>query len=218
MIIFWQISSFKQVIFGIIMENDLPEMTEEFFTENKNHFQKINSQKKKGGPYSKHHRDKRREEVYRLHFDYGYPARKIAKLLNKSRNTINHDLNFCYTEITKNYNFIDPSLPVTFGLERLENQRIRIREQIEKTTKISEKRSFERLLYDIESKIISIRYKLIDSFYSINKLAENKANEFLKENNYKGRVLSFYDYLWSTDKAQMKIAKILAEEKKGYNH
>ena len=74
------------------MENDLPEMTEEFFTENKNHFQKINLQKKKGGPYSKHDRDARRNEVYKLHFEYGYSARKIADLMKVNRNTVNGDI------------------------------------------------------------------------------------------------------------------------------
>lgn len=196
------------------MKNGLPEITDEFIVENKNYYQKINSQRRKGGPYSKHQRNKRREEVYRLHFDYGYRASKIAKLMNVNRNTINHDLRFCYVEAIKNNNYGDPSLPIAFGIERLDNQRTRIREQIEKTTKASEQRSLERLLYDIESKIISIRYKLVDSFYNLNKLAEDKANEFLKANNYTGRVFSYYDFLWATENAQENILRILHEEKK----
>jgi hypothetical protein len=45
-------------------------------------------QKKRGGPYSKDEKVKRLDEVYRLHFEYGYSARKISELMKINRNTI----------------------------------------------------------------------------------------------------------------------------------
>ena len=51
-------------------------------------------QKKKGGPYSKDEKTKRLDEVYRLHFEYGYSARKISELMRVNRNTINGDIDY----------------------------------------------------------------------------------------------------------------------------
>ena len=60
------------------MENGIPQTTEEFIAENKNHFQKVDSQRRKGEPYSKQQRDKRREEVTQNKVDIGCSARKIS--------------------------------------------------------------------------------------------------------------------------------------------
>ena len=49
-------------------------------------------EKKKGGPYTKDEQRKRRDEVYRLHFEYSYSARKIAEFLKINRSTINRDI------------------------------------------------------------------------------------------------------------------------------
>jgi len=42
-------------------------------------------QEKKGGPYSKDEREKRQKEVFRLHFEYGYYATRIADLMKIKR-------------------------------------------------------------------------------------------------------------------------------------
>ena len=55
-----------------------PECSSEFIEENK---QIKFENRKKGGRYSKEQKDKRLQEVYRLYFDYGYSARKIAELM-----------------------------------------------------------------------------------------------------------------------------------------
>ena len=47
---------------------------------------------KNGGPYPIQAKKTRRDEVFRLHFDYGYSARKIADMLKINRNTINSDI------------------------------------------------------------------------------------------------------------------------------
>ena len=54
---------------------------------------------KKGGPYTKLQLEKRRDEVFKLHFEYGYHAVQIAKLLNVNRNTINEDIKYWCTEL-----------------------------------------------------------------------------------------------------------------------
>lgn len=51
---------------------------------------------KKGGPYPINQKQKRQNEVYKLHFEYGYSARKIAEMMMINRNTINGDLQYWY--------------------------------------------------------------------------------------------------------------------------
>ncbi len=60
-------------------------VSREFIEQNKKTHLKLVA--KKGGPYSKAERDRRRNEVYRLHFEYGYTARKISELMKVNRNT-----------------------------------------------------------------------------------------------------------------------------------
>lgn len=125
--------------FGIIMENGLLQTTEEFIVENKNHFQKVNSQRRKDGPYSKQQRDKRREEVYRLCFEYGYSARKISELKKINRNTINGDIQYWYGKIVKNWNGLGPEFLVIKNIERLEMQKTRLVENLHRTKTQQEK-------------------------------------------------------------------------------
>jgi len=48
----------------------------------------------KFAPFTKSQRRKRRTEVYKLHFEHGMPATRIAEIMNVDRNTINNDLKF----------------------------------------------------------------------------------------------------------------------------
>ena len=61
------------------------------------------SQEKKGGPYPKSEQRKRREEVFRLHFEYDYSARKIAEFLKINRGTINRDIMYWHADIAKRF-------------------------------------------------------------------------------------------------------------------
>ena len=51
---------------------------------------------KKGGPYTKQEQEKRRDEVFKLHFEYGYSATQISQMLKINRNTINSDVQVCH--------------------------------------------------------------------------------------------------------------------------
>jgi len=55
------------------------------------------SKNKKGGPYSKKDRSLRIDHVCKLHFEYGYSAKKISELMEVNRNTINDDIKQLYS-------------------------------------------------------------------------------------------------------------------------
>jgi len=73
-------------------------------------------QKKRSGPYSKDGKIKRLNEVYRLHFDYGYSARKISELMEIPRNTINSDVDYWNGKIIDNSNILDPEISVVINI------------------------------------------------------------------------------------------------------
>ncbi|MGI0056041.1 MAG: hypothetical protein ACREAK_01570, partial [Nitrosarchaeum sp.] len=170
-------------------------------------------QRKKGGPYSKTDKDKRRNEVYRLHFDYGYSARKIAELMKINRNTINRDIDYLHHKISKNLEFSDIEKKIFTTLQRMEIQQSRLREQLDKTTSNSERITIERLILDINYKILQINQKLIESNIRINAQVRDRMNDFLKNEKIKGGFVSYFDTIIVSKNAQEKIQRIISEEK-----
>ena len=60
--------------------------------------------KHKFAPYTKSQRRLRRAKVYKLHFEYGMPATRIAEIMKVDRNTINNDLKVLYQKALSDYN------------------------------------------------------------------------------------------------------------------
>lgn len=162
----------------------------EFIKQNENFVQRPT--KRKGGPYSKEERIKRQNEVYRLHFEYGYTARKIAELMKISRNTVNSDIDILYSQVMEKADVLDPTYIMAINLERLEVQRSRIRELIDKADSIQQKLALERLIYEIDSKILNTYSRLAESTRRVNDLAVLKLNRWMKENK---KIREIYDII-----------------------
>lgn len=194
-----------------MQKNDLLQVPEEFLKENVE-YEKIKRQRKNGGPYSKRDKDKRMNEVYRLHFEYGYSARKIAEMMNINRNTINRDVDYWHHKIGKNLEFLNVEKIIITTLQRLEIQQSRLREQLDKATSYSERMGIERLIFDINSKILHANQKLVESEIRTNADATNSMNDFLKKEKIPGRFVSLLDTLIVTKKAQEKIQRIIEED------
>ena len=167
----------------------------------------------KRGPYSKQQLEKRRNEVYRYHFEYGYSARKIAELMNINRNTTNGDIKHWYSKVTK-ANDIQPESAIYTILERLDIQRTRIREYLDDTTSISDKITIERMITDIDSKIAQINEKLYFSSTKLVSYVTESLNNHFKQKNETTRYLGFHDKIVVSTNAKNKIDKIISEDKK----
>lgn len=189
-------------------------VTKEFVEENIESIK--NTHHKKGGPYNKKDRLARRNEVYRLHFEYGYSAVKIAELMNVNRNTINGDINHWYSKILKTNRF-EPEFHILINIKRLETQRTRLREDLDKVTEIQEKIALERLICELGSKILQIYFKLAESSSRIHKLGTDWANHTLKKNKMDDRFLTFFDTISVSEKAKQRINKIINEDRSKAN-
>jgi len=185
----------------------------EFIEENIKSFNK--KFHKKGGPYNKKDRDARRTEVYRLHFEYGYAAVKIAELMNVNRNTINGDIDYWYSKILSTNRF-EPEFHILINIKRLETQRTRLREDLDKTT-TQEKIALERLIYEMDFKILQIYFKLAGSDYRIHKLGTDWLNNILKKKKIDVRYLTFFDTISVSEKAQQRIRQIINEDRRKTN-
>jgi hypothetical protein len=136
------------------------EINQEFIEENKNNNHNLvrhgQNYKRKFAPFTRSQRRKRRIEVYKLHFEHGIPGTRIAQMMKVDRNTINNDLKILYSEALNDYNPSDMSLDdiLQKQLLRLETQRDRLGLYLCDTKDISNKIAIERLIADIDFKLI----------------------------------------------------------------
>jgi len=187
-------------------QSGLPQISKKFIQENQTH--KINA-RKKGGPYSKADRQVRRKEVYRLHFEFGYSALKISERMKINRNTINGDIQHWYSKVVKNWNDSSPKFFVVRNVERLELQRTRLVEELARTKSLKEKLGIERMILDVESKISQTQLKLCGSKEKVRELATKWLNEWMKENNYEKRYISYGDVMRAPAKSYEKICSLM---------
>ena len=186
--------------------SEIPDVSSDFIKEN---LDQSRPNSHKSGPYTKIEREKRLNEVYRLHFDYGYSARKIAELMKVNRHTIDGDLDYWYSRIMKQNNLFNPEHAVFFKLDRLETQRTRLRDMLDKTQDISEKVTIERLIFDIEGKIINTNIRLTESVHRVHTLYTNLVNDFMKKHKHEQRYMTFADLVSLPKKSQEKIKSLI---------
>ena len=169
--------------------------------------------KKRGGRYTKDEKLKRQNEVYRLHFEYGYSARKISELMKINRNTINSDIDYWYAKIYVNSNAVDPEISVVINIQRFDIQRSRLRENLDKAENFQERHAIEKMIFDIDCKIINTQIKLADSTKRIHRLGIGYLNDWLKENGKDTRYLTLFDKISVSKKAYQKITKIIKDDR-----
>jgi hypothetical protein len=134
--------------------------------------------KHKFAPFTKSQRRKRRMEVYKLHFERGVPATRIADIMKVDRNTINNDLKILYHKALNDYNPEDLSLDdiLQKHLLRLETQRDRLGLYLSDAKDVNDKIAIERLISGID-------FKLIGAVEKINHNAGRFYNEIIKAVN-----------------------------------
>jgi len=192
--------------------NEIIQVTDEFIKENSK-YKKIKHSSKKGGPYSKNDKELRQNEVYRLHFEYGYSARKIADLMKVNRNTINGDVDYWYSKILKNIDIFNPEYAIIMKLEQMKTQKTRLRERLDKVKNDSERIPIERLIYDVDSKVLHTYLKFGESRYRVHKMATEWVNDYMKKNDKSERYLTFFDTISVSDKAHQRIRRIINEDR-----
>ena len=169
--------------------------------------------KVKNGPYASHRKKTRRDKVYKLHFEYGYSARKIATMIKANRNTVNSDISFWYGQIQKDDDKISRDDWMNKILCRFESRRVRLMKQLEKTESLSDSLLIEKMINEIDTKTMQIMIKL-DFNTQINYDRVMKIfNEFLKENGYKERYMLWGQALRISAENSEKVKRIVRSDR-----
>lgn len=169
---------------------------------------------KKGGPYPKTEQKRRVEEVYKLHFDYGYSARKIAGFLNVNRATINRDIMSLYADAEKIRRHFNVEDIVIKQIERFEIQRRRLRRQLDNVDTLKERVIIEKFIFDIDIKITNFQIRIVEASKNITSFAAEVLNEKMEELKKYQRFIPS-DIFWQvSEKARDKIMKIYNEDRK----
>lgn len=135
---------------------------------------------KNGGPYTKKQRDSRRNEVFRLHLEQGKSAVAISKILGVSRNTVNEDIQFWYDQLDEDYLGYDYNSWVAKQLQRLESQRSRLLDQLEKEKDAKKILIIEDRLYRLDVKLLELTEKLLHNKRKIDITIEDIDEELVK--------------------------------------
>ena len=160
--------------------------------------------RQKKAPYTKIQRKERRDEVYRLHFDNGMPATRIAELMKVDRNTINNDLKILYNKAARDYTS-DKSYDniIEKQLVRLETQRDRLGLYISDIKDVNSKISLERMIADIDLKVIGVLDKLNQNIVQHYQAVSEHVNKIAEKEKLKTRFTSLFElYRISIDTRQ----------------
>ena len=143
----------------------------------------IPSEEKRGGPYTKQEQEERRIKVYELYFEKGHSALKIAETLGVNRNTINSDIKYWYTQMTAQIGGQNVGAIVLKEIERLEIQRKRLLEQLEKQTDFASKVALEKMIFEIDSRIAGFASRMAGQNIGVDKygITEEISEEELAE-------------------------------------
>lgn len=134
-------------------------------------------EKKNGGPYTKGDQEKRRVKVYSLYFEKGYSALKIADTLDVNRNTVNEDIKYWSRQIAAEFGKENLAETLCRQIERLDIQRRRILDEIEKQDDIAKKIQLEKLLFGIDYKITGVISKALGANLQVENLGNEETSE-----------------------------------------
>lgn len=186
------------------------DISPEFIEENR----KINlvRPRTKFAPFTRAERAKRRNEVYRLHFEHGISGRRIAELMKVDKNTINNDLKILYREIRKEQSEINFSDFYAKQIFRLESQRSRLMGYLEATNEIDKKVTIERQIADIDLRMLSAAEKIEHGSIHFWNEVSSSINQMAEKQKLKYRVTGVFQVLKVSETGYNKIREIMRKE------
>ena len=164
---------------------------------------------KKGGPYTKQKQEKRRDEVFKLHFEYGYSAVEISKMMKINRNTINSDVSFLYSKLRGEMNEKPYENWLDKQFTRLESQRVRLRKELDNDITLQERLQVEKMILDLDSKISFLSIKIATTNQKMRDDCIEWINNWMKENNHEDRYMLSSSLYTIPKESREKILQLL---------
>ncbi|WP_420546283.1 hypothetical protein [Nitrosopumilus sp.] len=163
--------------------------------------------------HSHHIKRKQEETVYKLHFEYGYSARKIATMIKANRNTVNSNISFWYGQIQKDEDRTSGIDWINKIFCRLEARRVRLMEKMEKTESLGDWMLIEKMVNEIDIKTMQILVKLESTEKTSYDRVMKKVNDFLKENGYEERYVLWGQTISMSNENSAKVKRIIESDR-----
>ena len=193
--------------------SEIPRIDKEFIEENNKLGKTMQILPKKGGPYTRAERQKRRDEVFKMHFLYGWPASRIARVMQVNRNTINNDLYTAYPALYKEWRLKEQFIGAYLEKQmiRMDWQRAKLLEMLGDDTRIEHRLAIEKLILDIDSRLASTMIKGASTSDSIQHEVVQRLNEASENHGLDHRWISKWQMLKATPRQYARIQAILDE-------
>jgi hypothetical protein len=130
-----------------------------------------------------------------------------------NRNTINSDITYWYSQLQKEDHNVSVEDWINKIVYRLETKRVRLMEKLDKATVLSDSILLERMILEIDNKIIQIAMKIQTTNQSVYDKTTNMFNSWLEEHGYKERYVLWGQTLRVTPDTSKKIKQIIQSDK-----
>jgi hypothetical protein len=171
----------------------------------------------KFAPYTKSQRNKRRQEVYRLHFEVGISARKIAGIMRIDKNTVNSDIQLLYKELGKTGNEVLPfSSFFERQMTRLSSLRDDLIEYRNSTTDIDAKRALTAQMADLDLRMLRAAERIENSDVIVWQKVAHHVNAVAEKQKLNYQTTGIFDLLKVTPEGRKAILKIMKKEGLGF--
>lgn len=167
---------------------------------------------RQGGPYSNGQRRKRRNEVFKLHFEQGIPAIQIADLMKVNRNTINDDIQWLYEKMSKDIEGDDWNGYFTKQLVRLETQRTRLLSYLSDAKELGERLTIERQLADMDLRLAAMMERFKFSHLRFWDEVARGVNKIAKEEGMEHGYTTVFERIRIPTRARKMLDEIKEEE------
>ena len=134
-------------------------------------------------------------------------------MMKINRNTINSDINYWYSVLSKEWESYDVDSWCMKQIHRLESQRSRLFKELDKVQETSTVLSIEKMILDIDTRMMNFVSKTISNKKIIKDQAIFWVNQWAKEEKMDFRLTDGNDVLYSSEKINEKIRKLLDEDK-----
>lgn len=169
--------------------------------------------RQKFAPWSKGQRRKRRQEVFRPHFEQGIPAIQIAELMKVNRNTINQDIQWLYTKMCQDIEGEDFNGYFAKQMVRLETQRSRVMSYLSETKELEVKLAIERQLADMDFRLASMVEKFKENTFAFWDNVAKKINELAESEGLEKGYTTLFELRKIPSAKRKMIDKVLEEQK-----
>jgi transposase-like protein len=149
---------------------------------------------KKGGPYSKHGQEKRRNQVYRIYFEEGNTVVDTAKTLKANRKTVSEDVKYWRAQLADEMGHKNMVAGLLEQIHSHKLQKSQLRKELDKTKEFSQRHAIQKILLEIDNRLTQVFAKMIATKNESLNLEDESQYEISEDDIRKGVRTLLFEY------------------------